>query len=138
MLLPITSKIQTLNYDRVISEMEKAEQERLSFLNRSGFGLVSDEPLVFEKVVHSCFANPNRKILPHFKNNNWLPSCGIDEYVPDDYNLSQDYVTAEFLIDNVRALMPKAEQDFNKKKIRLRDPELIWNSKFCKLDLTSL
>lgn len=111
--------------------MEKAEQERVDHLNRSGFGLVKDEPLVFEKVIRSCFANPNRKNLPNFKNNNWLPSIGLDEYVPDDYNLSEDYVTAEFLIDSVRNLIPKAEQDFNKKNIRLHDPAFIWNSKLC-------
>lgn len=54
----------------------------------------------------------------------------MNEMDKDDQNLADDSVTADFLLDSVRNLMPKCEQDFNNKKIRLHDENFIWKRKF--------
>ena len=73
---------------QLLNKMNKLEAELQKNLIDSAYalkivhwhGLTVDEPLVFEKIIESCFDNPNRKKFPDFfKERGWIGSYSFYE-----------------------------------------------------------
>lgn len=80
-------------------------------------GLFSDEPLVVEKIIRSCYANPHRQRFPGFQ------SHGKGDFANQLYTKSD---TADSLIKKINSKLPMAVQKFNKAKYSLHNTSMLY------------
>lgn len=91
-------------------------------------GLSTDEPLDFDTIIRSVYANPDRKKYPEL----WkLQPCNLCTYsfqtlelvglVENNKAKNGEKDNPEYLINKVQEIMPNSKADFNNKCIRLWD-----------------